>query len=136
MSEEERRRETEGIVRAYCEAWEKGDVAAIFGLYHDDFTLHYFGRSPMAGDHVGKMAAVAALGKVQVLTNRKLLSIHDVLSSADHGAVLAKERFERDGKTLEVNRILLYHVRDGKLAECWLFDDDQRAMDEFWGAES
>ena len=83
-----------------------------------------------------KMAAVAALGKVQVLTNRKLLSIHDVLSSADHGAVLAKERLERDGKTLEVNRILLYHVRDGKLAECWLFDDDQRAVDEFWGAES
>jgi ketosteroid isomerase-like protein len=129
------REETEAVVRAYCEAWEAGDVAAIFGLYHDDFTLHYFGQSPMAGDHVGKAAAVQALGKVQTLTNRKLVEIHDVLSSADHGAVLAKERFEQGGKTLEVNRILLYHVKDGKLAECWLFDDDQRAVDEFWGGE-
>ena len=130
------REQNESTLRAYCEAWEAGDVGAIFGLYHDDFTLHYFGRSPMAGDHVGKAAAVAALGKVQQLTNRKLLSIHDVLSSADHGVVLARERFEQGGKTLEVNRILLYHVCDGKLAECWLFDDDQRAVDEFWGAES
>lgn len=109
-------------------------MAAILGLYHDDFTLHYLGRSPMAGDHEGKMAAVQALGRVQTLTNRKLVEIHDVLSSEDHGAVLARERFEQGGKTLEVNRILLYHVRDGKLAECWLFDDDQRAVDEFWGA--
>ena len=129
------REETEAVVRAYCEAWEVGDVAEIFALYHDDFTLHYFGRSPMAGDHVGKVAAVQALGKVQTLTNRKLVEVHDVLSSADHGAVLAKERFEQGGKTLEVNRILLYHVKDGKLAECWLFDDDQRSVDEFWGAD-
>jgi ketosteroid isomerase-like protein len=129
------REETESVVRAYCEAWEAGDVSGIFGLYHDDFTLHYFGRSPMAGDHVGKAAAVAALVKVQTLTNRKLIEIHDVLSSADHGAVLARERFEQSGKTLEVNRILLYHVKDGKLAECWLFDDDQRAVDDFWSGE-
>ena len=132
---DDQRQQTEAVVRAYCEAWEKGDVAAIFGLYHDDFTLHYFGRSPMAGNHVGKAAAVQALGKVQTLTNRKLIEIHDVLSSADHGAVLARERFEQGGKTLEVNRILLYHVKDGKLAECWLFDNDQRAVDEFWSSE-
>ena len=49
-----------------------------------------------------------------------------------HAAVLARESFERDGKTLEVSRVLVYHVREGKLAECWLFDDDQRAVDEFW----
>jgi ketosteroid isomerase-like protein len=126
------REANEAVVRAYAEAWEKGDVAAIFGLYHDDFTLHYFGQSPLAGDHVGKAAAVAALGKVQQLTNRKLIEVHDVLAGEEHGAVLARESFERDGRKLDVRRVLVYHLKEGKLAECWLFDDDQHAVDEFW----
>lgn len=120
------------VVAEYARAWEAGDAAALVGLYHDEFVLHYFGRSPLAGDHVGKAAALAALFKVQQLTNRKLIEVHDVLSGPGHGALLADEQWERDGKALEVHRVLLYHVRDGKLSECWLYDEDQRAVDEFW----
>jgi len=29
-------------------------------------------------------------------------------------------------------RVLLYRVQDGKLRECWLFDEDQRFIDEMW----
>lgn len=119
-------------VAAYAKAWEAGDAAALVGLYHDDFVLHYFGRSPLAGDHVGKAAALAALFKVQQLTNRKLTEVHDVLSGDDHGALLARELWEREGRTLDVHRVLLYHIRDGKLSECWLYDEDQRSVDEFW----
>jgi ketosteroid isomerase-like protein len=119
-------------LRAYADAWQRGDAAAILALYSDDFTLHYFGRSPLAGDHVGKAAALATLAKVQQLTNRRLIEVHDVLAGDDHGAVLARERFERDGRTLDVRRVFVYHVRDGQLSECWLYDDDQRAVDEFW----
>ena len=125
----------EAAVRAYAEAWERGDAATLVGLYSDGFTLHYFGRSPLAGDHAGKAAALATLAKVQQLTNRKLVEVHDVLAGAGHGAVMAKERWEREGKTLDVQRVLVYHVRDGLLDECWIFDDDQRAVDEFWSAE-
>jgi ketosteroid isomerase-like protein len=120
------------VISRYCEAWERGDVAAIVDCYADDFTTHYFGRSPLAGDHVGKAAALAALQKINQLTNRSLLEIHDVLGSDSHGVILARERFERDGRTLNVNRVLVYHVKGGKLSEAWAYDDDQRAVDEFW----
>jgi ketosteroid isomerase-like protein len=123
---------SQAVVEAYARAWESGDAATLVGLYHDEFVLHYFGESPLAGDHVGKPAALAALSKVQQLTNRKLLEVHDVLSGESHGAVLAREQWTRDGKTLEVRRVLVYHVREGKLSECWLYDEDQRAVDEFW----
>jgi ketosteroid isomerase-like protein len=126
------RRDNEAAIRRYCEAWRAGDLATILDCYHDDFVLHYFGRSPLAGTHRGKAAALAALAKVQQLTNRQLLEIHDVLVSDDHAAILARERFERDGRVLEVRRVLVYHVRDGKLAESWIYDEDQRAVDEFW----
>jgi hypothetical protein len=39
----------------------------------DDIVLHYFGRSPLAGDHRGKPAALGVLAKVQQLANRQLL---------------------------------------------------------------
>jgi ketosteroid isomerase-like protein len=94
--------------------------------------LHYFGRSPLAGAHRGKAAALAVLARVQQLTNRQLLEIHAVLVSEDHAVILARERFERDGRQLETRRVLVYHVRDGKLAESWIYDDDQRDVDEFW----
>ena len=31
-----------------------------------------------------------------------------------------------------VRRLFLYTVREGKLAECWLFDEDQRLIDSLW----
>jgi uncharacterized protein len=127
-----KRDENEALIKKVCEAWKKGDVQTIFGLYHDEFVLHYFGRSPLAGEHRGKAAALGVLAKVQKLTNRQLVEIADVLASDERAIVIARERFERDGKRLEANRIFVYRIRDGKLGECWVYDEDQRAVDEFW----
>ncbi|HEY5640106.1 MAG TPA: nuclear transport factor 2 family protein [Dehalococcoidia bacterium] len=126
------RDETAATVRAYADAWRNGDAAALVALYADGFTLHYFGRSPLAGDHAGKATALATLAKVQQLTSRKLVEVHDVLAGDDHGAILAHERWDHGGHTLDVRRVLVYHVKDGKLSECWIYDDDQRAVDEVW----
>jgi uncharacterized protein len=127
-----KRDENEAVIKRYCEAWKKGDFPTLTSLYHDEFVLHYFGRSPLAGEHRGKAAALGVLAKVQKLTNRQLLEIRDVLASDDHAIVIARERFERGGMRLEANRIFVYGVRDGKLGECWVYDEDQRAVDEFW----
>ena len=118
------------VIRRYCDAWRDGDLATIVDCYHDEVVLHYFGKNPLAGAHRGKAAALGVLSRIQQLTNRKLLEIHDSLASDDHAIILARERFERDGKQVEARRVLVYHVRDGKLAECWIYDDDQRAVDE------
>jgi ketosteroid isomerase-like protein len=122
----------EAVIHRYCDAWKRGDLGAILGCYHDDIVLHYFGRSPLAGEHRGKAAAIQALASAQRLTNRKLVEIHDVLVSDDHAAILARERFQRGERVLELDRVFVYHVRDDRLAECWLYDSDQRAVDEFW----
>ena len=61
-------------------AWLAGDRAALAACYHDDFTLHYFGRNPLAGDHGGKPAALAILAEVTRRTNRQLLAIVDVMA--------------------------------------------------------
>ena len=121
-------------VQRYAAAWQAGDRSAIADCYHDDFTLHYFGQNPFAGDHVGKPAALATLAKFAARTNRKLLAIVDVMAGPARGVIIARESFERDGRRAEFERVLVYATKDGKLHECWVLDGDRAAIDGFLAA--
>lgn len=118
-------------VARYAAAWLAGDRQAVAACYDDDFTLHYFGRNPLAGVHRGKPAALAILIEVTRRTNRKLIGIVDIMAGPERGAILVRESFTRDGKTAEVERLLVYSVRDGLLHHCWVYDQDQALVDEF-----
>jgi uncharacterized protein len=118
-------------VSGYAAAWLAGDRQAMLASYHDDFTLHYFGRNPLAGVHRGKPAALAILAEVTRRSNRKLSGIVDVMAGPERGALLVREIFQRDGKTAEVERLLVYSVRDELLWQCWVYDQDQALVDTF-----
>lgn len=122
------------VLRRYADAWSAGDLVRILDLYHDDFTLHYFGSSPLAGTHDGKDAAVQVLGEATARSGRQLVRIVDVLEGAERGALVVVERLggDSDGGAREVQRILLYRVEDGRLRECWLYDEDQAFVDKLW----
>lgn len=120
------------VVKRYADAWVANDLRAIIESYHDEVVFHYFGRSPLAGTHRGKAACLAILKQVREKTNRGLVSVRDVLAGEHFGLVIAVERFERSGESVELERVLRYSVRDGKLAECWIYDEDQRLVDEYW----
>jgi ketosteroid isomerase-like protein len=122
---------TRTAVSRYASAWLAGDRAALIACYHDDFTLHYFGRNPLAGDVRGKAASLAILAEVTRRTNRKLLGIVDIMAGPERGALLVRERFERDGESAELERLLVYAVRNGLLSECWVYDRDQTLVDTF-----
>ena len=120
------------VLKRYADAWAANDLRAIVDCYHDEVVFHYFGQSPLAGTHRGKVACLALLKRVREMTNRKLLSIRDVLAGEHFGLIVALERFERNGAAIEIERMFKYGVRDGKLAECWVYDEDQRLVDEYW----
>jgi uncharacterized protein len=120
------------VVRRYTDAWAVNDLRAIVDCYHDDVVFHYFGRSPLAGTHRGKAACLEVLRQVREKTNRKLVAVRDVLAGEHFGLIVAVERFERNGTSVQMERMLRYSVRDGKLSECWVYDEDQRLVDEHW----
>jgi ketosteroid isomerase-like protein len=130
MDEQARAANLEAVNR-YCAAWRAGDIAGLRDCYHEQFTLHYFGRNPLAGDHVGKVAALETLGEVARRTNRRLVAILDVMAGPHRATVIARERFERTELRAELDRVLVYGVKDGKLAECWVYDTDQSLVDQF-----
>jgi ketosteroid isomerase-like protein len=118
-------------VSGYAAAWLAGDRETMLASYHDDFTLHYFGHNPLAGVHRGKPAALAILAEVTRRSHRKLSGIVDVMAGPERGALLVREIFQRDGKTAEVERLLVYAVRDELLWQCWVYDQDQALVDAF-----
>ncbi|MFZ5733605.1 MAG: nuclear transport factor 2 family protein [Pseudomonadota bacterium] len=119
------------VAERYAAAWLAGDRAALAACYHDEFTLHYFGNNPFTGDHVGKAAALTALAKFSQRTGRKLLGIIDVMAGPERATVIARESFDRDGRKAELERVLVYTIKDGKLHECWVYDGDRALVDSF-----
>jgi uncharacterized protein len=122
--------ETGRVLRDYADAWLAADLERIVGAYHEDVVLHYMGESPLAGSHVGRDAAFAALGQASQRSARRLIEIEDVLVGAALGAILAVE--ELGDPPRRVRRVLIYRVQDGQLRECWLYDEDQRFVDALW----
>jgi uncharacterized protein len=119
------------VMRRYADAWAANDGKAIVDCYHDDIVFYYFGRNPLAGTHRGKAACLAVLKQVREKTQRRLLHVLDVSAGDAFGFVVARERFERDSRIDEVVRVLRYTVRDNKIAECWVYDQDQELIDSY-----
>jgi ketosteroid isomerase-like protein len=119
------------VMQRYAAAWLAGDRVKLADCYHDDFTLHYFGANPFAGIHAGKQAALAVLGEVHRRTSRRLTAILDVMAGQQRTAVLVRERFTRDGREAEVERLLVYTTKDDRLHHCWVYDQNQDQIDTF-----
>lgn len=120
------------ILTAYAAAWEGGDTTTMFGLYADDFTLHYGGRNALTGVHHGKGKALEVLVEFSRRTQRRLIRIVDIMAGDVRGGLLVREAVGPDGA--EVERLFVYSARDGKLDECWAYDDRQALIDELVGA--
>lgn len=117
------------VLERYAAAWLANDVPAIVACYHDQFRLHYFGSNPLSGIHVGKPAALAALAEFGSRTGRRLLGIVDIMTGSGRGVILARERLGKAGNARDMDRVLVYRVEDGLLAECWVYDADQALID-------
>lgn len=89
----------EELARRELEALESGDMAAVQGMYTDDFVLHYPGRNPLAGDH---HSFEEFLGKVQPLMGEGgsvKRELHDAFGSDDHALQLLKVTADAKGRS-------------------------------------
>ena len=119
-------------MRRYGRAWSEGDYAGMQELMDDDVVLHLFGHSPISGMFRGKKELADIVRIIQELTDRTLIELHDILVGDDHAAALVRERMTRHGNAVELERVFVYHLHDGKISEVWIFDQDQNAVDALW----
>ncbi len=123
----------EALLRQGYADFARGDVEGYWRLCSDDFAFHVPGRNRMAGTYIGHDQFLAMVGKVMELTGGQFEEVvEDALANDEHGVVLVRHRFPRDGQAKEYRSAHVYSIRDGKLLECWEQPRDPAVFDDAW----
>ena len=126
--------ENAAIVRRGYEAFNSGDVQTLAGLFSEDAVWHVAGRNRLSGEKRGRDACLSYFGQLGEISQGTLRAeVHDIVANNDHVVALHTSIGQREGKSLNVHTALVFHLRDGKVVECWEHGEDTVAFDEFFG---
>ena len=126
--------ENVAIVRRGYDLFNSGNVQELQAIFADDAVWHVGGRSQLSGEKRGRDACFAYFGQIGQLTNGTFRAeVHDVVGDDEHVVGIHTSPGQRDGRTLSQHTALIFHMRDGKVAEAWEHYEDSRAVDEFFG---
>ncbi len=121
------------VLNRVYEALAAGDFSTVMSFMSADVAAHVPGNSPVAGEYLGKEAVA---GYVRMLAERSGGTLrfepHAVMVTGRHGAGLIRDMAERDGKTLDMNNVHVWHIIEGTLTETWIYPGDQYGWDAFW----
>jgi uncharacterized protein len=124
----------EALLRRAYEAQARGDIDGYLDLLSDDFVLHIPGRSQISGEYRGKDEVRRHFIEIVELSGGTFRTkVHEVLATNEHAVGLVDATAQRNGRTVELPRVHVWHARDGKLTEMWLHPADQCKFDAYWG---
>jgi ketosteroid isomerase-like protein len=114
----------EEALRKGYEAFGRGDIETVMGLFTDDIQWHISGENLVAGDYSGKLMELSD-GTFRV-------EVHDVLAGDEHAVGIVRLIAERKGESIALNDAQVWHVNNGKFSEFWSCVYDQKTLNEFW----
>jgi ketosteroid isomerase-like protein len=122
------------FMRRYSETLTAGKAADVLPFFAEDLVLHIPGRSPHAGTFRGQDAVLSYYTRVFRDTAGAFqpLGVDDILASDTHAASLVRWKVERSGRELLIDRVVIYRIENGKIAEIWVRDWDQYAYDDLF----
>jgi ketosteroid isomerase-like protein len=127
------RAESEAIVRRIFAAFAEKRGMALRDLFAEDAVWRVPGRSTMSGEYRGRETIFRFLARLPKETDGTYSSeLVDVLASEDRAAALYRARGTRRGRTLELDQVLLFTIRDGLVREVLALPSDPIAFEEFW----
>lgn len=121
------------IVRRIFGAFARKEGLALRGLFAEDAVWSVPGRGVMAGVYDGREAIFRFLASLQKETDGTYGSrLIDVLASDDRAAALYRASGARRGRTLELDQVLLFQIKDGLVRHVLALPSDPDAFEEFW----
>ena len=121
------------MMRKGYEAFGNGDLDTVRTLFADDIVWHQPGNNILSGDYKGVDEVFGLFGRLLEETGGNFRNdIHDILANDEHAAVMVNVHTERNGKTLDAPAVHIWHVKDGKATEFWIFGQNTQQFDEFW----
>ena len=124
------------LMQDYIAAARRGDWNTNAGYFADDIVLRIPGRSPLAGEVRGRDAALGYIETARAHSHGHdvELEVIDLLASDERVALIVRERFHTGDGPIDIRRCNVYRWQDGRIAEIWIFEADQYAVDALLGA--
>lgn len=123
----------EDLIRRTYAAFSTGDLQAVGESFADDIVWHSLGQSRFSRDYTGREAVFELFGTLFEETGGTFrIELNEVLANDRVAVALTTNRAERLGRTLVYDEAAVFRTRDGKVAEAWLYVDDQAAHAAFF----
>ena len=127
--------EAKKVVESYFEALAKGDIQTAFSFFAEDAKWHQPGKNKFSGqknnpDQIGQMLGQMTkdvAGSLIVKPNGPLMVSGELVASP------VRFSATKESKSIDMNGVDLFEVKNEKIARVWLFSEDQIEEDEFWG---
>ena len=120
-------------MRGIFDAFARKQGFSLRDCFAEDATWHVPGESVMAGTYRGRSEIFRFLARLPKLTEGTYGSrLIDVLASDDRAAALYRAFGERDGRSLDIDQLLLFTIRDGLVTDVLALPNDPAAFEEFW----
>ncbi|MBB4717719.1 ketosteroid isomerase-like protein [Streptomyces luteogriseus] len=123
------------LARAYFQAVQTADMAALGGLLDEQIVWHQPGAHQFSGNHEGQGAVFQMLGSMMEASQGTFAidTIHSLMGNGDLVAATIHFTGRRGDTSMAMDGVDLLRIRNGKITEMWLFSGDQNAEDAFWG---
>ncbi len=121
-------------VRSGYEAFARGDMAALAGLFAPEAVWTHRNGGRFAGPKGGFEAIAAFFGEsVELSAGTLRVEPTAFLGEGEHVAVLVHMTGTRpDGRTLDDRQVHVFHLRDGKTVAVDQYVGDPAAVEAFW----
>ena len=120
------------IVPGY-DAFSRGDIPTVLGIFDPNIQWHVPGRSPLSGDYKGHDEVIAFFSKTHELSAGTFsIEINDVLANGQLVVVLCTASAQRLGQHWSSPEVHVWRVVNGRAVEFREYQGDQQTEDEFW----
>ena len=123
------------IAKAYINAVQSGDQAALGSLLSPQIIWHQPGNNQFSGIKNGIAEFGAMMGGMMEKSGGSfaITHAHRYLTNGNLVAIEIEFAGQRDGAKLDQPGIDLLRIADGRIVEVWLFSSDPEQEDAFWG---
>ncbi|NUP19377.1 MAG: nuclear transport factor 2 family protein [Streptomyces sp.] len=123
------------IAREYFQAVQAGDLARVGELLDESVVWHQPGANRFSGDHKGRDAVFAVLGGMMETSRGSFAidQVHSMMGNGDTVAATIHFTGGHESGSMSMDGVDVLRLKDGRIAEVWLFSADQSAEDAFWG---
>ena len=123
------------IIATYFKAIQTGDLAKLGALVAADVIWHQPGDNQFSGTHTGAEAVFAMIGSMMEASagTFKIDLVKDIMVNGAEVAATIDFSVQRNGTEMALGGVDVFTVKNGQIAEVWLYSSDQAAEDAFWG---